>query len=67
VLLLPTSRIEGGKDGDAKLVFSCPAGNCTLVQAWSGTPGAAYSFKSPKDRNAEASLAVIHLRRDGAN
>jgi hypothetical protein len=62
-LIMANSRIEGGKEGDAKLVFRC-AESCSLVQAWSGTPGIAYNFKPQNPGHEEGYLTVIHLRLD---
>jgi len=62
--LLPTSPIGANKESEAKLVFSCGAGPCTLVQVWTGPDRPAYQFRRPKqDRNEEASLVAIPLQR----
>ena len=63
VLLLPTSRIGEGKEGDAKLVFSCVAGSCSLSQAWSGEPGINYAFASPKAGHKNAVLLEIRMHQ----
>jgi hypothetical protein len=62
-LLLPYAHLDGGKEGDAKLIFSCREGDCTLVQAWSGNPNVAYAFPHPKDRKSDATLYEIRLHR----
>jgi hypothetical protein len=61
--LLASARLDGGKAGDAKLVFSCKEGDCTLVQAWTGNPAAAYAFPHAKDRNSDATLYEIRLHK----
>lgn len=61
---LAVSRIEGGDGSAAKLVFSCHGDDCTLLEAWTGTPGAAYKLASPKARDLEATLVVIPLHRN---
>jgi len=67
-MLLPTTRLDGVKAGDAKLVFSCGVSHCTLVQVWSGNGNAAYEFHSSKpDRDGDAtqaSLVEIRLHSD---
>jgi len=67
VIARPVTRIEG-EENAAKLVFVCGRGPCALVQAWPGAHGSGLLFKTPKrDRNEEATLAVIHLRLDLAD
>ena len=67
VMAMPNSHIER-RDATAKLVFACGHGPCALVQAWPGAHGSGLLFKTPKrDRNEEATLAVIHLRLDLAD
>jgi hypothetical protein len=63
VTLLPSSRIEEGKSGAAKLVFSCAAGRCALTQAWSGEPGVNYSFALPKATYRNAVLLEIRAHQ----
>lgn len=57
---LPTARLDGATWGDAKLVFACGTGGCSLRQAWSGDPSYAYAFRI-SDRS-ETYLRVIRLR-----
>lgn len=64
VLAMSASRIESDKPGNAKLVFSCRRGNCTLVEVWPGITNGAYSFPLPKDRDYEAALVVVALHRN---
>ena len=65
VQALPLTRLEGGKEGDAKLVFRCGTGTCSLLQAWSGDGGRAYSFSIPKrERNEETYLSAVRLSVD---
>jgi len=67
VIARTVTRIEG-EENAAKLVFVCGRGPCALVQAWPGAHGSGLLFKTPKrDRNEEATLAVIHLRLDLAD
>ena len=61
--LLPSARLDGVKQGDAKLVFSCRGGNCTLVQAWMGNSSEAFEFPHTKDRNSDATLYEIRLHK----
>ena len=63
VLAVASSPIESNKPSEAKLVFVCGRGPCTLVQAWS-SGDRAYALPYPKQRDAEASLRVIRLRED---
>jgi len=65
--LLPTSRIATGRESGAKLVFSCGASHCALVQVWSGSDGPAYQFRPKPERDedaSQASLVAISLHRD---
>lgn len=62
--LLPLARIGTDRQSAAKLVFSCGADHCTLVQIWSGPYSAAYEFARPKtDRDEETSLVAIAVHR----
>jgi hypothetical protein len=63
VLLLATSRVGDGDASDAKLVFSCVAGNCSLSQAWSGTRGVNYSFATYKASPKNAVLLEVRLHK----
>jgi hypothetical protein len=61
VVAMPIDRKEG-KAENAKLVFVCAHGTCSLSQVWSGS-GSGLEFKTPKlERGEQASLAVIPLR-----
>jgi len=66
--LMPTARIYTGQKSEAKLVFSCGAGPCALVQVWSGPNSPAYQFHSPKpDRDDDATQAsLVEIRLHGA-
>ena len=63
--LLASARLGDGWKGagDAKLVFSCRVDDCTLIQAWSGNPSVAFALPHSKDRDSDATLFTIHLRR----
>jgi hypothetical protein len=62
VFATPVNRKEG-KVENAKLVFSCVHGTCSLAQIWPGASGSGLEFRTPKlARGEEASLAVIPLR-----
>jgi hypothetical protein len=62
--VMPLAALTADKQSAAKLVFSCGADRCTLVQVWSGPNGAAYQFARPKtDRDDEASLVAIAVHR----
>jgi len=62
--LLPTAHLAADNQSKAKLVFSCGADHCTLVQIWSGPHSAAYEFARPKtDRDEETSLVAIAVHR----
>jgi len=63
-MVLPTAQLAADNRSAAKLVFSCAADHCTLVQIWSGPYSTAYSFRRPKtDRDDEAALVAIAVRR----
>jgi hypothetical protein len=67
VLARPITHIDR-KEANAKLVFVCGRGPCSLVQAWPGYSEDGYLFSTPKrDRNEEASLSVVHLRPNAAD
>jgi hypothetical protein len=66
VTALPVTRADA-KDTNAKIVFTCSRGLCTLLQVWPGANGTGLTFPAPKrNRDEEASLAVIGLRPDAA-
>jgi hypothetical protein len=55
--------LKEGKVENAKLVFVCAHGTCSLSQIWAGNSTAGLEFRTPKlNRGEEASLAVIALR-----
>jgi hypothetical protein len=62
VLAMPVSRKEG-KVQNAKLVFSCAHGTCSLSQIWAGNSSDGLEFKTPKlGRGEEASIVAVPMR-----
>ncbi len=64
VLVRPLSTHDQGVNpkNDAKLVFSCAGGNCSLAQIWAGTVGA-YDLHYSKTSELKASLIAIPANR----
>jgi hypothetical protein len=44
----PVDPQKGWTEGNAKLVFACTSGSCTLAELWSGSESHAYAFRGPK-------------------
>ncbi len=62
VLATPVSRKEG-KVENAKLVFVCSHGTCSLSQIWNGNSASGLEFRTPKlDAREQASIVAIPLR-----
>jgi len=62
VLAAPVSRKEG-KVENAKLVFVCAHGTCSLSQIWAGNSASGLEFKTPKlDPREQASVVAIPMR-----
>jgi hypothetical protein len=63
VIVLSRSGVTKGKGlySDAKLVFRCTDGNCSLAQIWTGTAHGAYEVPTPKARTADEKASLIEI------
>jgi hypothetical protein len=66
ILLLPQAPLTASRnDSEAKLVFACTGGDCSLASLWTGS-GRAYAFntpRAPKYIQAEIRIVTVHLEK----
>ena len=63
VVVLSRTELTKGKGiyTDAKLVFRCSDGDCSLAQIWTGTGRGAFEVPAPKARTADEKAALIEI------
>jgi hypothetical protein len=66
IMILPLAPVTASRnDNEAKLVFACGGGDCSLTSLWTGT-GRAYAFNTPRASNyiqAEIRVVTVHLEK----